>query len=65
MILAVGAGLWVGNNLGHASRKAARSSRRRDQSSPAATIGKSAQDLITGGVVKLWKWRRERSRERD
>lgn len=64
LILAVGAGLWVGNNLGDASRKAnkARGRAVKDESI-AASLGKQAQGLISGSAVRLYKWRRDRKRK--
>lgn len=61
LIVSVAAGLWVGNSLGHQSRRALKSKKGK---ATEATLGKHAQDLVTGAVVKLWRWRRERSRER-
>lgn len=62
LIVSVAAGLWVGNSLGHQSRRALKS--KKGKAAAEASIGKHAQDLVTGAVVKLWRWRRERSRER-
>ncbi|HGG56574.1 MAG TPA: hypothetical protein ENK31_02130 [Nannocystis exedens] len=64
VVAAVGAGLWVGKGLGDASRKARKlQGRSRDKESLATSIGKSAQDLISGSAVRVWKWRRERKRQ--
>lgn len=64
VVVAVGAGLWVGKGLGETSRKARKlQGRGRDKESLATSIGKSAQDLISGSAVRVWKWRRERKRE--
>lgn len=64
LILAVGAGLWVGNNLGDASRKATKArGRAAKDESIAASLGKQAQGLISGSAVRLYKWRRDRKRK--
>ncbi|MEZ4448930.1 MAG: hypothetical protein R3B09_05560 [Nannocystaceae bacterium] len=63
LIVSVAAGLWVGNNLGHQSRRALKN-KKGGSKAPEASLGKHAQDLVTGAAVKLWRWRRERSRER-
>lgn len=62
LIVSVAAGLWVGNNLGHQSRRALKN--KKGSKAPEASIGKHAQDLVTGAAVKLWRWRRQRGRER-
>ncbi|MEZ4380275.1 MAG: hypothetical protein R3A79_02930 [Nannocystaceae bacterium] len=64
LVLAVGAGLWVGNNLGDASRKAnkARGRATKDESI-AASLGKQAQGLLSGSALRLYKWRRDRKRK--
>lgn len=53
LIAAVIAGLWVGTKLGEASR---------EKGGKGASIGKQAQGLLSDGVVRLWKWQRERSK---
>ncbi len=64
LIAAVGAGFWVGKHFGDASRKARKVQGRRSvQESLATSIGKSAQDLISGSAVKVWRWRRDRKRQ--
>jgi hypothetical protein len=63
LIAAVGAGFWVGKHFGDASRKARKLQGRRTQESLATSIGKSAQDLISGSAVKVWRWRRDRKRQ--
>lgn len=53
LILAVIAGLWVGAQLGHASRKG-----------KGKSLGKQAQGVLSDAVVRLWKMQRERAKAR-
>jgi len=53
LILAVIAGLWVGTQLGHASRKG-----------KGKSLGKQAQGMLSDAVVRLWKMQRQRAKAR-
>ncbi|MBK8262066.1 MAG: hypothetical protein IPK80_12120 [Nannocystis sp.] len=53
LILAVIAGLWVGAQLGHASRKG-----------KGKSLGKQAQGVLSDAVVRLWKMQRARAKAR-
>ena len=56
VIVAVIAGLFVGNMLAAKREQRARTSQ---------TLGEKAQRAATRGVVRLWKWNRSRKKNRE
>ena len=59
ILAAVAAGLWVGNRAGKQLEAS------RDDDKKGKTLGARARSAATSGVIRLWKWNRDRKKKED